>query len=122
MTKMQQYSFVCAPSVVQYAALSCPQVDLSKHIDDYRVKRDLMYGLLKDIFEIGPPDGAFYLWAKAPKGFTGQSFVEKAIANNMLIIPGNVFSERDTHFRICYTVPNEKLKKGAEMLKSLAAR
>ncbi len=120
MTKVQQYSFVCAPSITQYAALACPQVDLTKHIADYRDKRDLMYGLLKGTFEIGPPDGAFYLWAKAPKGFTGQSFVEKAIQHNLLIIPGNVFSERNTHFRICYTVPNEKLKQGAELLVKLA--
>ncbi len=27
---------------------------------------------------------------------------------------GNVFGERDTHFRICYTVPDAKLKEGAE--------
>src|SRR4051812_21956874 len=122
MTKVQQYSFVCAPSIVQYAALACPQVDLSQHISDYAAKRDLMYGLLEDTFEIGPPDGAFYLWAKAPTGFTGPSFVEKAIANNLLIIPGNVFSERDSHFRICYTVPDAKLRQGAELLVALSAR
>ncbi len=122
MTKVQQYSFVCAPSIVQYAALACPQVDLSPHIGDYRAKRDLMHGLLKGTFEIGPPDGAFYLWAKAPAGHTGKSFVEKAIANNMLIIPGNVFSELDTHFRICYTVPDAKLKEGAEKLCALTKR
>jgi hypothetical protein len=29
--------------------------------------------------------------------------------------PRAVFSERDTHFRICYTVPSEKLKKGVGM-------
>jgi aspartate/methionine/tyrosine aminotransferase len=119
MTKVQQYSFVCAPSVTQYAALACPHVDLSRHIADYREKRDLMYGMLKSGFEIGAPDGAFYLWAKAPKGYTGQSFVEKAIANNLLIIPGNVFSEKDSHFRICYTVPNDKLRAGAELLVKL---
>ena len=38
MTKVQQYSFVCAPSVTQYAALACPQVDLSANIAAYRRK------------------------------------------------------------------------------------
>ncbi len=42
------------------------------------------------------------------------------IANNCLIIPGSVFSERNTHFRICYTVPDAKLKAGAELLVKLA--
>lgn len=120
MTKVQQYSFVCAPSVVQYAALACPQVDNARHLADYRRKRDLMVGILSRRFELAPPDGAFYLWAKVPKGTTGTAFVDKAIANNCLIIPGAVFSERDTHIRICYTVPDEKLKAGAELLCRLA--
>jgi len=120
MTKVQQYSFVCAPSVVQYAALACPAVDNSAHLADYKAKRDLMISILKDTFEISSPDGAFYLWAKAPRGLSGDEFVDLAIKNNMLIIPGSVFSERKTHFRICYTVPNEKLKAGAELLCTLA--
>ena len=120
MTKVQQYSFVCAPSVVQWAALACPQVDNSANLESYRRKRDLMLSILRPTFEIGSPDGAFYLWAKAPKGMSGDEFVQKAIANNCLIIPGSVFSERNTHFRICYTVPDEKLKQGAELLCRLA--
>ncbi len=120
MTKVQQYSFVCAPSVVQYAALACPMVDNSGHLTDYRRKRDLMIGILKDRFEISSPDGAFYLWAKAPNGMSGDQFVDLAIKNNMLIIPGSVFSERNSHFRICYTVPDEKLQAGAELLRRLA--
>ena len=120
MTKVQQYSFVCAPSVTQYAALACPQVDMSGNIEAYRRKRDLMIGILSQKFEIGSPDGAFYLWAKAPAGHTGDSFVQLAIANNCLIIPGSVFSERTSHFRICYTVPDERLRQGAELLCRLA--
>ena len=120
MTKVQQYSFVCAPSVTQYAALACPQVDMSGNIEAYRRKRDLMVGILNQRFEIASPDGAFYLWAKAPAGHTGDSFVQLAIANNCLIIPGSVFSERTTHFRICYTVPDERLRQGAELLCRLA--
>ena len=121
MTKVQQYSFVCAPSVTQFAALAAPEVVLEPYIESYRAKRDLMVSLLGDHFEIGPPDGAFYLWAKAPEGHSGTSFVEKAIANNVLVIPGGVFSEQDTHFRICYTVPDDKLRAGAEVLCGIAS-
>jgi aspartate/methionine/tyrosine aminotransferase len=120
MTKVQQYSFVCAPSVVQYAALACPGVDSTENITAYRRKRDLMVGILSSKFELAPPDGAFYLWAKAPNGLTGDQFVDLAIKNNMLIIPGSVFSERASHFRICYTVKDEVLKRGAELLCRLA--
>ena len=120
MTKVQQYSFVCAPSVSQYAALACPQVDSSHNIANYRAKRDLMVGILQTRFELSPPDGAFYLWAKAPAGLTGDEFVTRAIANNCLIIPGSVFSERNSHFRICYTVADERLRQGSELLCRLA--
>ncbi|MDA3960953.1 MAG: aminotransferase class I/II-fold pyridoxal phosphate-dependent enzyme [Planctomycetota bacterium] len=120
MAKVQQYSFVCAPSIAQYAALACPQVDMSAHIDAYRAKRDLMAGILSQRFELGAPDGAFYLYVKAPDGFTGDTFVEHAIKNNILIIPGSVFSERDSHFRICYTVADDILRTGAERLCDLA--
>ena len=120
MTKVQQYSFVCAPSVTQYAALACPQVDQEPNLAAYRRKRDLMVGILSQHFTIGAPDGAFYLWAQAPAGHTGDSFVQLAIQHNCLIIPGSVFSERTSHFRICYTVPDERLRQGAELLCRLA--
>jgi aspartate aminotransferase len=48
---------------------------------------------------------------KAPDG-NASKFVEKAIANNVLVIPGNVFSEKDTHFRISYATSDEKIRKG----------
>jgi aspartate aminotransferase/aminotransferase len=106
--------------MVQYAALACPTVDNSGNIAAYQRKRDLMVGILSQEFELAPPDGAFYLWAKAPAGHTGDSFIDLAIKNNMLMIPGSVFSERASHFRICYTVPDERLKQGAELLCRLA--
>lgn len=120
MAKIQQYSFVCAPSIVQYAALACPRVDQSPHIAAYRDKRDLMTGILSQRFRLGAPDGAFYLFVEAPEGFTGDSFVEHAIRHDVLIIPGSVFSERDSHFRICYTVDDTQLQRGAERLCELA--
>jgi len=51
---------------------------------------------------------------------SGSQFVAKAIEHNVLIIPGNVFSERDTHFRISYATTDEKLARGCEILNSLA--
>ena len=119
MTKIQQYTFVCAPSPFQQAALAALDYDISDLIAGYKTKRDLMYNGLKDKFEIVKPAGAFYAFLKSPKG-SGTEFVEKAIKNNVLIIPGNVFSEKDTHFRLCYTTTEDKIKKGVEILRKLA--
>ena len=75
---------------------------------------------LKDRFEITKPGGAFYLYPRAPGGQLGTEFVNKAIANNLLIIPGQVFSAADTHFRISYAVADRELERGAELLRQLA--
>jgi aspartate aminotransferase/aminotransferase len=120
MTKVQQYSFVCAPAPVQYAALACAEVDVGADIARYRKRRDLAVGILAQRFRLAPPDGAFYLWVELPSGWTGQRFVEHAIAHNLLVIPGGVFSQRDSHIRICYTVPEPKLQAGCELLVRLA--
>ncbi len=120
MTKLQQYTFVCAPSPLQYAALKALDVPMKDAVDAYRRKRDIVADGLSKKFEIVRPSGAFYIFPKAPKGATASEFVTKAIENNVLIIPGNVFSEKDTHFRISYATTDEKLKKGCEILCSLA--
>lgn len=121
MTKLQQYTFVCAPSVVQHAGLAALDVDISHHVNDYRRKRDLVWQRLSGDFEISRPSGGFYIFPRAPKRFpNATAFVEEAIANNVLIIPGNVFSERDTHFRISYATKDENLEKGCEILCRLA--
>jgi aspartate aminotransferase/aminotransferase len=51
---------------------------------------------------------------------TGTEFVTKAIGRNVLVIPGNVFSDKDTHFRISYATSDAKLEQGLEILNSLA--
>jgi len=119
MTKIQQYTFVCAPSPFQQAAIAALDYDISDLIAGYKTKRDIMYEGLKDKFEMIKPAGAFYTFIKAPNG-NGTAFVEKAIKNNVLIIPGKVFSEKDTHFRLCYTTTNDKIQKGIEILRKIA--
>lgn len=119
MTKIQQYTFVCAPTPFQKAAIAALDYDMSDFVDVYRKKRDLLYEGLKNNFELIKPGGAFYAFVKAPAG-SATEFVEKAIKNNVLIIPGNVFSEKDTHFRISYATSDDKIQNGVEILCSLA--
>ncbi len=119
MTKVQQYTFVCAPTPFQKAAIAAMDYDVSDLVDAYRRKRDLLYEGLRDKFELVRPGGAFYAFIRAP-GNNATEFVEKAIKNNVLIIPGNVFSERDTHFRISYATSDVKISQGVEILRGLA--
>ncbi len=121
MIKLQQYTFVCAPSFAQYAVSSGLETDMSQYIASYKKKRDLMYDGLKDRYQIVKPGGAFYLFPQAPWG-TDEEFVTSAIQKNLLIIPGSVFSERHTHFRISYAATEETIKRGIDILNDLARR
>ena len=120
MAKIQQYTFVCAPTPFQKAAIAALDYDVGELVDAYRKKRDLLCNGLKNTFELIKPGGAFYAFVKAPGGAGATKFVERAIENNVLIIPGNVFSEKDTHFRISYATSDEKIREGVEILRSLA--
>ena len=120
MIKLRQYSFVCAPQPFQWAGAVAMDVDTSGHIDDYRRKRDLLLKGLADSYEVVHPGGAFYAFPKAPWG-TATEFVTRAIEEHqLLIIPGNVFSRQDTHFRISYAVADEVISRGIEALRKLA--
>jgi len=119
MTKLQQYTFVCAPSFAQYAVLEVLDSLENTYVDAYRRKRDLIYNGLKDNFEVERPGGAFYIFPKAPHG-SDMEFVSAAVDSRVLIIPGSVFSERATHFRISFAAPDENLEQGLEVLNRIA--
>ncbi len=121
MLKIQQYTFVCAPHPAQVASVAALDTDISSYIVAYRNKRDTMLDALSPHYEITKPGGAFYLFPKLPWG-TGQEFAEAAIDENMMIIPGNVFSDQDSHFRISYAVDDRTLERGIEALIRLAKR
>ncbi len=120
MNTLQQYTFVCAPSFAQKGAVTALGIDPKDKIDAYRRKRDLVYeGLVAAGFRVTKPGGAFYIFPKAPGG-DGEAFVGKAIENNVLVIPGSVFSDRNTHFRISFAADDETIIEGIDVLKRVA--
>lgn len=119
MIKLQQFTFVCAPHPVQWAGLAALEVDVSDRVADYARKREFLLRELGELYDIRGGGGAFYMFIKAPWG-TGTEFVTTAIENELLIIPGNVFSQRDTHFRLSFAADDATLQRGVEVLKRIA--
>jgi aspartate aminotransferase/aminotransferase len=119
MADIQQYSFVCAPSVGQHAALEALETDPSEFAKAYARKRDLIYEGLKDRFDVAKPGGAFYIFPGVRKG-DGDGFVKKAIERSVLIVPGSVFSERKKNFRISFAATDPTLERGIKVLNQLA--
>jgi len=122
MQKLQQFTFVCAPSFAQQAALAAFESNLSSAVPVYQKKRDrLMQALRSFGYEVNEPGGAFYLFVKVPgKYVSGTQFVEAAIGRQLLLVPGGVFSRRDTHFRISYGASDTQLERAIEIFKTLA--
>jgi aspartate/methionine/tyrosine aminotransferase len=119
MRTLQQYSFVCAPSISQFAGLVALSMSPQLHVRAYETKRDIVYEGLKGKFRLPRPQGAFYAFVEAPGG-DGDGFCKEALAHGVLIIPGSVFSERSTHFRLSFAAEDSVLEEGVRILCSLA--
>jgi aspartate/methionine/tyrosine aminotransferase len=119
MAKLQQFTFVCAPAPVQHASVAALDTDVSAIVADYKRKRDFVCDALAGKFDLVRPGGAFYVFPKVPRG-TGTQFVEEAVRHNLLVIPGIAFGRKDTHIRISYAAPDEKLRQGVEILNRMA--
>lgn len=119
MAKFQQFTFVCAPMMSQYAGIEALDTDMSEFVDIYRCKRDRIYNGLRDIgYDVQKPGGAFYIFPRVPWG-SDEEFVGRCIENNLLVIPGSVFSQAHTHFRISYAAADEVIDQGLEVMRRL---
>ncbi|MBL8745904.1 MAG: pyridoxal phosphate-dependent aminotransferase [Phycisphaerae bacterium] len=121
MLKMQQYSFVCAPTPMQWSCLEAFDVDMRPQVEAYAKKRDLVVERLGPLTELQRPGGAFYAFVPVPRRVAASSreFFEKALTKNILVVPGGVFSERDTHFRLSFATSDATLERGLEALARL---
>ena len=83
-------------------------------------RRTLYDGLTAMGYEMAKPDGAFYLFIKAPGG-DAAAFSEKAKQKDLLLVPGDGFG-CPGYFRICYCVSLDKILRSlpifAELIKA----
>ncbi len=108
--------YVCAPSLLQEVIARC--VDLSPNLSDYSVNRALLLDNLTAYgYECVSPDGAFYLFIKAPNG-DGNAFSQKAKEKNLLVVPGESFGCRE-YVRISYCVDTEIIERALPYFKEL---
>jgi aspartate/methionine/tyrosine aminotransferase len=117
--ELQQYTFVCAPSFAQVAGITALAMGPAEECENYARRRDLIYAGLRDTFEVTKPQGAFYIMPRVA-ATDASAFVEKAIANNVLLIPGSVFSSRTTHVRLSFATSEDQIERGVDILRELA--
>jgi aspartate aminotransferase len=99
--------FVNAPSLMQLAVARV--LDVQPNLAGYAENRKLLYdGLTALGFDCVYPDGAFYLWVKAPNG-DDKAFAAAAKQYNILIVPGSSFAGAG-YVRIAYCVAKSTIE------------
>ena len=107
---------VCAPSLWQKVIARCAH--LRPDLEAYDKNRKALYeGLTAMGYEMAKPDGAFYLFIKAPGG-DAVAFSEKAKQKDLLVVPGDGFG-CPGYFRICYCVSFEMIQKSLPVFAQL---
>lgn len=108
------------------------EYDMEEHISHirqiYKEKCYLMLEEMKKYFhpdvEYTKPTGGMFIWVTLPKHIDMQSFVKKALEQNVAVVPGNAFLDDDTKechsFRMNFSTPtNEKIIEGVKILGNL---
>ena len=81
---------------------------LRPDLDAYDKNRKTLYeGLLAAGYEAAKPDGAFYLFVKAPGG-DANAFSQFAKEKDLLLVPGDGFG-CPGWFRLCYCVSYDQI-------------
>ena len=107
---------VCAPSLMQKVIARC--VGLRPDLKAYDENRRLLSESLASYgYEMAKPDGAFYLFVKAPGG-SSRDFSEKAKLQDLLVVPGDDFGCPE-YFRICYCVSHDLIERSLPIFEKL---
>ena len=109
--------FVNAPALMQHLVRNLQHVTVS--VADYERKRDLLYGELTAMgYEVVRPQGAFYMFPRAPME-DDVEFVRELLSLLILVVPGRGFGAPG-YFRISYCVNDRTLEASLEGFRKAA--
>ena len=116
MTKVHQYTMLCAPTMAQVAALEALQKgeeEMQQMRHEYNLRRRMFVSGLNriglDCFE---PRGAFYAFPSVRAwGLSSETFAERLLhEQKVAVVPGNVFGTSGEGFLRCsYATSREEL-------------
>ena len=119
MTRIQAQIYTSASSIIQYGAIEALDTDMTSFIDKYKERHKYVKNNLSKYYNISNSEGGFYFFVEVPKelNMNATEFCKYAITKNLVLIPGKVFSQYDTHFRFSICQDIEELKKAIDILK-----
>ena len=107
MTKIHQYTMLCAPITAQIAAVEAlrhGEKYMRKMVSEYDKRRRLIYdGLQKAGLKCFEPKGAFYIFPDITStGLSSEEFAEKILMQeHVALVPGNAFGDCGEGFVRC---------------------
>ncbi|MBP2655161.1 MAG: patA [Firmicutes bacterium] len=107
MTKIHQYTMLCAPITAQVAAIEAlknGQCNMQKMVDEYNRRRRIMVdGFNKIGLKCFEPKGAFYIFPSIKEtGLTSLQFAEELLTQEKVaLVPGDAFGASGEGFVRC---------------------
>ena len=116
MTKIHQYTMLCAPITAQIAAVEAlrrGEKYMKKMVAEYDRRRRLIYdGFLKLGLSCFEPKGAFYIFPNiTSSGYTDEEFAEQLLRKeHVALVPGSAFGASGKgHIRCSYATSIDKI-------------
>ena len=107
-----------APALMQRALVDC--VGMTADLSIYRENRDLLYNMLTSLgYDCIYPEGAFYLFVKAPVE-DAKAFSDSAKKYELLLVPSDDFGIRG-YLRLAYCVPTDTIRRAEPAFRALAS-
>ncbi len=129
MTKIHQYTMLCAPITGQMAAieaLKSGETSVREMVADYDRRRRVM---VKGLNAIGlscfEPKGAFYAFPSVKvTGLSSQEFAEKLlIEERVAVVPGSAFGEcGEGYVRCCYATALDDIREALRRMRRFVQR
>ena len=107
---------VCAPSLMQQMLLRCAHLRPELTVYD-RNRRTLVEALTQYGYELAKPQGAFYIFLKAPDG-DDRAFSQKAMEKDLLLMPSSDFG-CPGYLRLCYCVSYDTVARSLPIFREL---
>jgi aspartate aminotransferase len=107
---------VNAPSLIQLAVARC--LDEKADVEFYKKNAELLYEIVTEAgFEALEPQGAFYLWMKAPNG-DDNAFTDLAAEHKILVVPGSAFAGPG-YVRLSFCVAHHMIERSRQAFMEL---
>jgi len=129
MTKIHQYTMMCASTMAQVAALEAlrsGEESAAEMVEDYSRRRLVM---VKGLCDIGlscfEPKGAFYAFPSIKKtGMTSEEFAEALLTEEKVaVVPGSAFGDcGEGYVRCCYATSMADIEEALTRMKRFVSK